>query len=146
MRADTILAGLLFGVFALLFYEALGFRWQAAIGPLLATGAGAVLTGWIAGQGLLRFARGEAALSVYEAADLLPFLGFLLAVLMVVLLGFTLGGSLYVAGYILVTMRWAFGRALIAGISVALALHLLIELGLGTPLFDGLLLGGRAWR
>lgn len=149
-RADLIL-GLLIGAgFAYLLVEVQDMRWQAALAPGLAAGAGLALAIHHLLTTALRLLRNHTQRQApkpidlplpYHWGDILPIAGFLLAVGLVLVLGFGVGGTLFV-------LLWVFftgGRNMVIAGLMALPVYpffaIVIERGLGLMMFRGLLPG-----
>lgn len=139
MRPDALLAGVLLAGFLILFIEALGFKWEASIAPLLSTGGGLVFALAIFLRALLSAPAAGAASATYDSSDLKAFSGFLFAIALVGLLGFKFGGALYVLGYALAIPGCRPRTAIFMAAPVLPVVHFLIELPLGLQLYQGLL-------
>jgi len=137
-KAETVLGLLLLALFATLFSETLNYRWQVALAPRLATGAGVVLALWHLARTFLVKHNEKDSASTYGFDDLYPVAGFLAAVTMVILFGFVVGGTAFVFLSILSTSRWNWKLAILCAAPVPVVLHFGFHIGLKMQIFEGL--------
>ncbi len=144
LRADLILGIILAVAFGYMLVDLQGMRWQAAVAPGLTAAAGLFLVVWhLIGTGVRLWrpppcdAPQDAA--SYDIEDALPIAGFLLAVCMVLLLGFAIGGALFVFLSVLGTTRGRWVVSLVCAAPVYPFFELAIDRGLGVVMFEGLL-------
>ncbi|MBS8227721.1 hypothetical protein [Vannielia litorea] len=142
MRVDLALAATFALVFAAALIELPAYRWQVALAPGLAAGIGLALAGLV---GLAAIRRRHAAPEArWGTDDLRTLLWFALALGAVLLLGFALGGGLYVFAHSLAAHpRLArLPVAALCGAVVPLVVTQLFGRMLQIELYRGLLLGG----
>lgn len=145
LRADLILGIILAVVFGYMLVHLQGMRWQAAVAPGLTAAAGLFLVAChLIGTGvrLWRAPPGDGPQdgASYDIEDILPIAGFLLSVGMVLLLGFAIGGALFVFLSVLGTTRGRWGVAMVCAAPVHPFFEFGIDRGLGIVMFEGLLL------
>jgi hypothetical protein len=143
-RADLILGLLLASTFGYMLIDLRGMRWETAVAPGLSALAGLLLGAHhlvTTGRALWRGdpGDGEGQEALYDREDLVPILGFLAAVLMVLLLGFAVGGALFVFLSVLAATRGRWTVALICAAPVHPFFAIGIDRGLGIMMFEGLL-------
>jgi hypothetical protein len=138
-RAETVLGFLLLVLFSVLFYETLDYKWQVALAPRLAAGAGVVLAVWHLAGTLLSPSRETGGESPYDLDDLFPIAGFLAAVALVTLFGFVYGGTAFVFFSVLVTASWNWKLAIICAAPIPVFFHYGFHVLLKIPVFDGLM-------
>lgn len=142
--ADLILGLLLAGAYGYMLVDLRGMRWETTVAPGLAALAGLLLvahhlftTGRALWSGDPSGAKEQQPL--YDREDVIPILGFLAAVLMVLLLGFAVGGALFVLLSVLAATRGRWIVAMICAAPVYPFFAIGIDRGLGIVMFEGLL-------
>ncbi len=144
LRADLILGIILAAAFGYMLIDLQWMRWQAAVAPGLSAAVGLFLVIWHlidTGRRLWRAAPGEGqgGAAPYDREDVVPIAGFLLAVGMVLMLGFATGGALFLFLSVLVATRGRWITALACAAPVYPFFEFGIDRGLGIVMFDGLL-------
>lgn len=122
-------------IFGAGFYIAAGYPTAAGIGPMFTCGAGFALA-------LLQFFKGP-SVSIGLAklrCEFRPFGVFLLALVLVVTLGFQIGGPIFAFGYGMLILRLSIIHSIAFALPAALIFGPLIERTTGQVLFEGLLL------
>lgn len=141
-RADLAL-GLLFGAaFCYVLYDIQGMRWQAALAPGMAGVAGLVLVIMHLVTTKRRSQREtDRSGHRYIMGDALAIAGFLCSVGLVLLLGFAIGGTLFVLGAVMIATRGNFVLSVLLAAPVYPFHAIAVERGLGIVMFDGFLWG-----
>ncbi|SIO07033.1 hypothetical protein [Vannielia litorea] len=141
MRLDLLLCALFALIFAAALVELAGYRWQVALAPALAAGAGLGLAGVVA-LGTLRH-RSSLPSGRWSLTDLRALAWFAVALAAVALFGFALGGGLFVFAHALAAPpRLARLPAALANAGVVVAtVWLLFGEALHITLWRGVLLG-----
>lgn len=140
MRADLGMIAVFAAVFSTALVQSLGYRWQVAIAPGMAAGLGLLLMCAL----LLRAGSAGSARHAPRSGrggELLALGWFLGALTAVTLLGFSIGGALFVLTYVLANSVGP-RRLLVAGlcaVPVPLVFDGVFGAALGVRLFRGLL-------
>lgn len=138
-RLDVILTLGLSIFFATLFFEATHYKWQAAAAPLLATGAGLLLTVLLLRE-LLRSDSLETPQKLsekYNSKDMRAVFGFTAAIISILLLGFTIGSTIFVIVYFYYFADQKLTKAVIYSLPIPVFMEYVIQYIVRIDLYDG---------